>query len=191
MDLNVIKREAQKQMSAARWSHTLGVVEDAVRLALLWRVDPYKAEIAALLHDLVRDWTPERLLETAEANHLINHPVERMHPELLHGPVAAFLAAAQWEIEDREITDAIALHTLGAENMTTLAKIIYLADLIEPGRDYPGLNKLRGLAEKDLDQAMLAGFDQTLSYCLERGKMLHPQTINARNALLCGGDRLC
>ncbi|NPV90206.1 MAG: HD domain-containing protein [Firmicutes bacterium] len=190
MDLDRIRNEARKQMSPARWSHTLGVVEDAVRLARLWEADPYKAELAALLHDLVRDWTPESILSIAEAAGIVSDPVERMYPDLLHGPVAAFLAATQWGVNDREVIDAIALHTLGAEKMTTLAKIIYLADLVEPGRDYPGVERLRELVEKDLDRAMLAGFDQTLRYCLERGKMLHPRTINARNALLCGADRL-
>lgn len=184
MKLKEIRQLVEKQMTPARWRHTLGVVQAAVKLARMHQVDTEKAELAALLHDLGRDMPSSSLLEIAKAQGLVTHPVEARQPDLLHGPVAAFLAGSQWGIKDGEVTAAIAQHTLGAPRMSRLAKVIYLADMIEPGRDYPGVEELRRLAEHDLDQALLAGFDQTVRYCLERGYLLHPATIEARNALL-------
>lgn len=171
------------QLTPARWKHSLGVAETAVKLARRYQVDPDKAEAAALLHDLARDLPPSTLLKIAESEGLISHPLERRQPKLLHAPVAACLAR-RLGVDDSEVISAIAQHTLGAVGMSRLAKIIYLADLIEPGRDYPGVEQLRQLAEEDLDEAVLAGFDQTVRYCLKRRQPLHPQTVEARNALL-------
>ncbi|MDH7480225.1 MAG: bis(5'-nucleosyl)-tetraphosphatase (symmetrical) YqeK [Syntrophomonadaceae bacterium] len=177
----------KERLTPARWKHSQGVAAAAVKLARRHQVDPDKAELAALLHDLARDLPPSTLLEIAESEGLISHPLERRQPKLLHAPVAAVLAR-RWGVDDPEVISAIAQHTLGAVGMSKLAKIIYLADLIEPGRDFPGVEQLRQLADEDLDEAMLAGFDQTVQYCLKRRQLLHPQTVNARNALLSGGS---
>ena len=142
------------------------------------------ARLAGWLHDYARDLPAERLIELAERAHLITCTLERKVPDLLHGPVAATLIESIFAITDAEIKQAIAVHTLGTENMGLLDKILYVADLIEPGRNYPGVEQLCRLAEVNLDQALLTGFNQTLRYCLEKNYLLHPQTIQARNYLL-------
>jgi predicted HD superfamily hydrolase involved in NAD metabolism len=68
--------------------------------------------------------------------------------------------------------------------MSDLDKIIYLADMIEPGRDFPGIERLRCVAERDLDQAMVIGIESTLRYCMDTHKLIHPRTILVRNWLL-------
>lgn len=68
--------------------------------------------------------------------------------------------------------------------MSLLAKIIYLADLIEPGRNFSSLEPIRTLARQDLDKALLLALEQSISYLLKQGGLIHPATIEARNELL-------
>jgi len=174
----------EQHFSPARWRHSQGVALAARKMALRCGVEPSRAELAGWLHDYARDLEERVLLEIGEENGFVTHPVERWVPELLHGPVGAYLVQRDLGINDAEVLRAIAVHTLGAEEMSILDKIVYIADLIEEGRDYPGVEKLRALAEEDLDRALVACFDQTLRYCLERGFYLHPRTLEARNAAL-------
>lgn len=182
--LNEIQEELRQKLSARRMQHTLGVADTAGQLALRYGFSMEKARLAGLLHDYARGRSPKELLGIAEAAGLISDPADRLSPDLLHGPVAARLIPFEFGIEDPEVLQAVAVHTLGAENMSRLDKIIYLADLIEPARDYPGVEYLRALAETDLDRAVFYGFNQTLAYCLQRNLFIHPQTVRARNYLL-------
>ena len=184
MDISKIIDKMEKQLSPKRLLHSVGVAETAVNLARRYGARVEGAQLAGLLHDYARDLSRETLLELAEKAGLIGCPVDRLAPDLLHGPVAAWLVPQKLGIDDPEILQAIAVHTLGSENMSQLDKIIYLADLIEPGRDYSGVDYLRSLAEIDLDQGVLSGFNQTLRYCIKHNFLLHPQTIWARNYLL-------
>lgn len=174
----------EQRFSPARWQHSRGVALAAKKMARRWGIEPARAELAGWLHDYARDLDEGALLRIGEEEGFITHPVERWVPELLHGPVGAYLVRQELGIEDAEVLRAIAVHTLGAEEMSVLDKIVYIADLVEEGRNYPGVEKLRALAEVDLDRALLASFDQTLRYCLERGFYLHPRTLEARNAVL-------
>ena len=87
-------------------------------------------------------------------------------------------------IKDKEILQSVAYHTTGKENMSLLEKIIFLADYIEPGRRFPGVDDLRALAYEDLNRAVLQAMDNTILYVLRQGLLLHPQTMKARNSLL-------
>src|SRR5665648_339601 len=87
-------------------------------------------------------------------------------------------------LSDQEVLRAISSHTLGRIGMSPLEKIIFLADMIEPGREFPGIEKLRRMAEQDLDQAMVLGINATLAYCLKKGSPIHSRTVQVRNYLL-------
>lgn len=173
-----------QKLPPRRLRHSLGVAETAVGLAKQYGGRVETARMAGLLHDYARDLPSDTLLEVAEQAGLITCSVERLMPDLLHGPVAAWLIPRELGIKDSEVLRAIALHTLGAEEMALLDKIIYIADAIEPGRKYPGVEYLRQLVKVDLDQALLAGYNQTIKYCLDRNYLLHPRTILARNTLV-------
>jgi len=103
---------------------------------------------------------------------------------LIHGPVGAKIATDLFKITDRDILSAIEYHTYGKKNMTKLEKIIYLADLIEEGRDYPGVEELRALAERDLDRAVLKALDNSIIHVIAKGGLIHPNTIEARNYII-------
>ena len=107
-------------------------------------------------------------------------PVSLSQKELIHAPVGAKIAKHIFKIKDKDILTAIEYHTYGKKNMTKLEKIIYLADLIELGRDYPGVEELRALAEKDLDRAVLKALDNSIIHVIAKGGLIHPNTIEAR-----------
>lgn len=147
--------------------------------------NPDQAYLAGILHDYARDLSGSELLALARCHNLIEDEIEVLVPELLHARVGAW--SLRWELglDDEDLLTAVECHTLGAEEMNKLAKIIFLADMIEPGRrPYPALENLRRLCSADLDKAMLVGLESTISYCLERGRLLHPLTVRSRNAFL-------
>jgi predicted HD superfamily hydrolase involved in NAD metabolism len=185
MQVNEAMAIIKDRLSYKRYQHCVGVGETAVKMSQIFKVgDVHKIKVCGLLHDYARDMTAGELLEIAEKNNLISHPVERDVPDLLHGPVAAFLLKRDWDVNDQEILDAIKCHTLGAVNMSDFVKIVFLADMIEPGRKYPGVEELRAVAFQNLDRAVLLGTENTIKYCLERKLILHPLTIEVRNSYL-------
>lgn len=168
-------------VTPSRLEHSYAVALCAGELAVRYGEDRKKAELSGLLHDCARDLPPNELLRFAEENDLVKNEIERKFPVLLHGPVGAVLVQKELGIEDREILEAISSHTLGAPGMGLLAKIVYLADLIAEGRNFPGVAKIRRLAKEDLDLALLEGFASTVRYCLQEKRVIHPQTIAAWN----------
>lgn len=184
MDYEVIEKTLAQRLSAKRYKHSMGVSKTAVSLAERFGGDVNKARIAGILHDCAREVPRNILLQRAEAFGIVVGEVEQQEPVLLHAPVGAELARREYGIKDADICRAIVWHTVGGPEMTLLDIIIYLADFIEPGRSFPGVDKLRLLAEKDLDAALLAAYDQTLQYIVEKGGLIHPATVAGRNSLL-------
>ncbi|MGE5422505.1 MAG: bis(5'-nucleosyl)-tetraphosphatase (symmetrical) YqeK [Ignavibacteriales bacterium] len=178
--INIIKG----RLSLRRFEHSIQVADTARQMAHRFGADPAKAYFAGLVHDYGKGISGAELLRIAGENGFIEDDVERKSPDLLHAPVGAFLLLRDLGIKDDEVLDAVRYHTLGRIHMSVMDKIIYLADMIEPGRDFPGIERLRCIAERDLDQAMIVGIDSTLRHCVERGMLIHPRTIMARNWLL-------
>ena len=164
----------QSKLSAKRWQHTLGCQQTAIQLAEHYGLAVMKARQAALCHDYCRSETAQQLLQLAEELHYICLPMELQAPILLHGPLAALLLQRDWQVEDAEILEAVHYHTTGRLNLGTLAKVIFLADGIEPHRDYPGVKALRQLAQENLDAACLAFLQSNLVYLQQNGMAVHP-----------------
>ncbi|MEN6348548.1 MAG: bis(5'-nucleosyl)-tetraphosphatase (symmetrical) YqeK [Syntrophomonas sp.] len=178
--INVIK----SRLSRNRFEHSLRVAQVAGDLAEKYGQNKEKARLTGILHDYAKGMSSPELLSLAEENHLICDELDRQLPDLLHGPVGAVLVNKQLGIEDGEILKAISLHTMGSTHMSLMDKIIFLADMIEPGRDYPGMERLACLVFRDLDEGMLYGLESTIKYCLDQRRILHPQTIAVRNHFL-------
>lgn len=172
------------RLGPSRFQHSLQVASAAAELAAHCGENTEDAYIAGLLHDFARDLSGEELLAIAGVHGLIQDPIEAQIPDLLHGPVAAWLLREQGIIRDETILSAIANHTVGDPLMGTLDKIIYVADLIEPGRDYEGVEELREWAGRSLDHTMILSIEQTARYCMQRGRLIHPRSIILRNQLL-------
>lgn len=184
MNYDDIVKKLSLELSPKRFKHSLGVSQTAIEMAKVFGTDVNKARLAGILHDCARNMTSNNLLQIVEAFDIVVDDVDLCEPVLLHAPVGAQLAQTEYGIDDAEICRAIALHTVGGPNMTVLDKIIYLADFIEPGRNFPGVEKLRLLAKKNLDQAILAGFNHTIEYIIAGNGLIHPATVKARNSLL-------
>ncbi|GMB00661.1 bis(5'-nucleosyl)-tetraphosphatase (symmetrical) YqeK [Pelosinus sp. IPA-1] len=184
MDYEQMIAQLSKILTPKRLQHSIGVSETAEELAGIFGCDKGKARVAGLLHDVAREIPVDELLSRAEAFGIVMSDIERAEPILLHAFIAAKLAQSDFCINDAEIFQAICLHTIGGLHMSLLDKIIYVADAIEPGRQYEDLEELRAIARIDLDKALLMTLDQSIQYILKRGGLLHPATIEARNELL-------
>ncbi len=176
-----------RRLSPKRYNHSLGVAQTAAELAESSGTDRQKARIAGLVHDYARELPTEQLVALARKLG-VEDDISLACPELLHGPVGAHLIESELGIEDPEILLAVTSHTLGRRKMGKLEQIIYLADMIEPGRRYPGAERLRELAQSGLQSGILGALDHTLRFLLEAGKPIHIRTIEARNYLLMGGE---
>jgi len=183
MNREALMEATKSQMPERRWKHVLGVVDTAVELADRFGGDRDKAWLAALLHDYTKAWPIERMEKIIREHGLPPELLEH-DKELWHAHVGAWVVRTEHGIDDEEVLDAIRYHTSGREGMTKLDKIVCLADYMEPGRDFPGVNKIRELAQHNLEDALLAGFDSTIRLLLDRGKRIFPLTMLARNDLL-------
>lgn len=188
MTIEEMKKELSKRLGEKRYRHSLGVMETAVFLAHRFGVDEKKARLAGLLHDCGREYPNGELLSEATRRGIPIGPVERAMPLLLHACIGADRARELYGIEDEGILQAICRHTVGGENMTELDKIIWFADMIEPGRAYPEVEKLRRLSrESELDEMLLEGLTDSILFVAQQGRLLHPMTILARNEILLKG----
>lgn len=185
IEIDAIKENLKTVLSEKRYTHSLGVADEAASLAERWGEDKDAAYIAGLVHDCAKE------IENEKAKSLINDkyglkldPVTIHTHKLLHGPLGACIAQSEFKIYDPEILDAIKYHTTAKANMGLLTKILYIADYVEPNRDFEGVDELRRLAYENIDEAILTGLDFTLGELLEGGRMLHPDTVHARNWLL-------
>jgi predicted HD superfamily hydrolase involved in NAD metabolism len=162
-----------------RYRHTLGVARVAERLAAAHGADVRRARIAGLLHDLARLYPPTRLLEECRARGMPIDAFERANPIVLHARLSAELAREMFGIDDDATLSAIRKHTVAAATMSTLDIVLYLADALEPGRDFPERVAFLDLAFRDLDAAMRTVLHASAAYLLARDLNVAPQTLAA------------
>lgn len=167
-----------------RLSHTLGVLETACQLTDLYGGDLLAVCRGALYHDLFKGIQKSELLNLGKTLGYEVGGIADELPEIAHGPIAALWLEQEGILTDPLALNAIRYHTVGRAGMTVEEKIVYLADAIEPGRDYPGMDLLRLTAEISLDQALLLSVTQTISFVLEAGRPIHPLSVEMRNSLM-------
>ena len=178
MTENSLWEKAKQYLKDSRVPHVLGCESEAVKLAERWGEDTDKASTAALLHDITKKCSYEDNLELIKKYGLELDENEMANPKLLHAKTGAALAADVFNIGP-EIAEAIKWHTTGKPNMTLLEKIIYLADYIEPTRDFDGVEELRKLAYQDINKCMALGLKMSLEEVSSRGTKPHKNTREA------------
>lgn len=176
-------KSVSEQMPAMRWKHTQGVMGTAVKLAERYGADPVKAERAAILHDVAKYW-PVKQMEAVIRDNDLSKELLFYDKSLWHAEVGAFVAKRDYGVDDPEILDAIRYHTSGRIGMTLMDKVVCLADYIEPGRDFPGVNNIRELAQHSLEEGLIAGLDSTITLLVSRRQIIYPLTVFARNDLI-------
>ncbi len=175
--LKKLRRAMEKIQDGKRFEHTLGVEYTAAALAMRYDCDVRKAQIAGLLHDCAKCLTDEKRLSICRKHKIPITTVEKKNPFLLHAKVGAYLARNKYGIKNQDILNAICNHTTGRQNMSTLEKIVFIADYIEPGRTHaPNLAEIRKLAFVDLDKAFLRILEDTLDYLNDTGGDIDPMT---------------
>ena len=180
-----LKKWLESNLSAERYSHSLGTAECAKKLAEKFGLNPEKAYVAGLLHDAAKCFSNEKLLEIIHA-HLNVEESELQNYKTLHAPVSAYIAEKEFGVEDSEILSAIRWHTLGKIDMTNFEKIIFLADKIEPktrNKDY--LESVRASLDEEngLNKAMLICYKETIKSLVKRDLKICPVTIDIYNNL--------
>ena len=179
-----IEEYLKKNLKATRYKHSLGVRDSAVLLAKKYKVDQEKARLAGLIHDCAKNLKDEEILSLVKEQDLEICEVCFKSPQIMHGLAGAIVAKNVFNVIDEEVLNAITYHTTGRKDMTALEKIIFLADFIEPGRDFFGVEDLRVLAYKDLERAMVSAFDNTINFVIIKGELLHLDTVIARNDII-------
>lgn len=177
-ELSWLRERAYTMLDERRIAHVAGCESEAIELARRWGEDPETAAEAGILHDITKRLSHEEQLNLCEKYDIICDSAERVTPKLLHAKTGAAVAKELFGVRD-PVYEAIRWHTTGKADMTLLEKIIYLADYIEPTRDFPGVDALRELAYEDLDRAMLLGLQMTIEEVRSHGEEPYIDTITA------------
>lgn len=173
-------KAVESQMSPRRFQHVLGVEQAAVDLAERYDVSIEAASIAALTHDYAKERSDKEMQELI-FNEKLDLEWLDYGSNIWHGPLGAILVERELTISNPDILNAIKHHTVGAEQMTVLEQVIYVADYIEPGRKFPGVEHARVLAEENLQAAVRYETKQTLQYLIEQNNKIYPKTIATYN----------
>lgn len=174
-EIELIKAKLHYTLTPNRYRHTIGVAKECVQLAKRYGADSDKAYMAGLLHDCAKCMTDEEKLNLCDKYGMVLDDILKKQPDLTHSFLGAEVAKREYGITDEEILNAIAYHTTGRENMTLLEKIVFIADYIEPNREYfDGLDEVRELAYKDIDKAVLTSLENTINYNILKNRIIHP-----------------
>jgi len=183
MNKDELLNAIRTRMPEKRYVHTLGVMETAIRLAKVYDVSETDAELAAILHDVVkfadRDWMKQVIVDQQMDPTLL-----KFHHELWHAPVGAFVAQREFGVTNQDVLNAICYHTTGRAHMGKLEKIIYCADMIEPNRQFPGVEELREQDEQGLEALTKLCVKRSIQFLMQKNQPVYPDSIHCYNDLV-------
>ncbi|WP_026572384.1 bis(5'-nucleosyl)-tetraphosphatase (symmetrical) YqeK [Bacillus sp. UNC438CL73TsuS30] len=183
MEPNEALKVVKEQLTDHRYQHTLGVMETAIILAKQVGADEKKAELAAIFHDYAKFRSKEEMREIILTQGFPQDLLE-YNAELWHAPAGAYLVEKEAGITDTDVLTAIRYHTSGRPGMSLLEKVIYLADYIEPGRHFPGVEEVRAMAKENLDKALIKSIQNTIIFLLKKNQPIYPETFQTYNDLV-------
>ena len=175
-NIDLIKADLKEKLPKKRYEHTLGVAYTAASLAMCYGEDILKAELAGILHDVAKAKKSSELKDDMKG--YIDPYTDGDYvaliadkaPQILHAVYAPYLAKKDYKIEDKDILSAIRWHTTGTKDMTMLAKIVFVADYIEPNRKkLPDLDRIRTLSFHDISEAVKVIAKSTIEYLGSQG----------------------
>lgn len=183
-NIEELTKVVRDRLSDYRFYHSLCVAESAKELARRYGADENKAAAAGILHDVCKETEPDEQLEIIKKAGYEITELERSQIKFYHQLSGSAYAKTVLGIDDEEILDAIRYHTTGKANMTLMQEIIYLADFISADRDYKDIENIRAEAEKGKEYGMLYATKYTIKSVVKKGRVLHPDTVDAYNWLL-------
>ena len=187
--LDRINEDLKKELSEKRYNHSVGVMNKAMELAKIYRINVNKAKLVGLAHDIGKDLSKEEKIKYMEENGLEIDEIERKNVGLLHAKIGADICKKRYGFT-QDMQDAIKFHTTGNENMNDFAKLIFVADKIEDGRNYTNerkmkiLEEMRKLAKEDLNRAVLYELDESIEFTLQKKELIHLDSIRTRNKII-------
>lgn len=173
----------QDRVKAKRLTHILGVRDFVTKLADIHGVGAAPLRIAALLHDSARDMPRDRMVPIAKEFGIPIRPEDMVAPILLHGPIAEEIGKREWGITDPVVGTAVRYHTSGHPDMSYMDMLFYLADGLEPNRDFPGIDQLRNIAKKDVLRGTRLLLENSIIYIRAAGKRVDPDSLALRARL--------
>ncbi|UFT97842.1 bis(5'-nucleosyl)-tetraphosphatase (symmetrical) YqeK [Radiobacillus kanasensis] len=171
------------QLRTTRFEHTVRVTDTALELAKRFGGNLEKAELASIFHDYAK-YRNIHEMKRWIITEALPKDLLQYHHELWHGPVGALLVEREVGISDSEVLSAIRWHTAGKANMSQLDKIVFLADYMEPGRDFPGVDEVREVAHNNLEKACWLATKNTIMHLMKKGQSIYPDTFHCYNSLL-------
>lgn len=181
-DIEKFKDILVQDIGKKRYKHSLRVAELAQELADIHGADKDKAYIAGLIHDCAK-YNEEAYINKLKID-ISSYKISSNKDPVLHSFLGAEVAKKVYNISDKDILSAIKYHTTGKKAMTNLEKIIFIADAIEPDRDFEGIDEIRQASKKDLDLAMLMLLDSNIIFLIGKKALINPLSFEARNYLI-------
>ena len=178
LPMEELERIVISLLNPNRVAHVLGCRDTAVELAKHWGADVTDAARAGILHDITKAIDGPLQLTLCEAYGKILSDFSRRYPKTLHALTGSLVAERIFG-ENKAVVDAIECHTTGKADMNLLEKIIYVADYMEPNRNFPGVEELRRLAFTDMDAALKLGLEMTLEHLKRQGSEVSPESREA------------
>lgn len=170
---DAVEAELAKNVKGEKFEHSLGVEETALKLAHRYGADMDRSGFAGLLHDYTKQMDNVALAK--------KYGIPYLTEKTLHGHTAAALLREKGYVTDDQTLGAIKWHTTGKAGMTMLEKIVYIADYMEPNRDFDGVEKLRELAFQNIDKAVLMGLRMSLEHILQSKGLIDIDSVEAYN----------
>lgn len=186
-DIKAIKEHLKRDLNEKRYHHSIGTEEKAIELAKKFGADPEKAAIAGLLHDCAKRIPKDKLLKFIDDNKIIISEDTQKSPSVIHAYVSEWIAKNEYGIKDPEVLSAIRHHTIGSVDMSTLDKVVFIADKIETiTRKEKQFDDIRSILHhsNNLDSTLEFIIGETIKYLVNKKSIIHPDTILSWNSLL-------
>lgn len=183
-ELEKVLEFLKENLDDFRYGHSIRVMETAVELARIHGVDEEKAQMAGILHDSGKWKSREKTLQKVQDWGIILSEEERAEYNLVHGALSTYIAKNIFDIEDEDVLNAIKNHITGRPAMSDLEKIVYIADMIEPARNYEFIDDFRAMAKVDLDRTMYEILNENLAHLIRNDRYIAGTSLEARNYYL-------
>ena len=171
-NIEEIKKDVRSNLSDYRYNHSIRVMEEAKRLAEHYKADIEKCMLCGLTHDMCKEFTLEENEDFIKKYNLPKELLNAENKNMIHGVIASILVKEKYNFTE-DMVLAIRYHTTGYPNMDILAKIVYLADKIEKGKDYPGIEEERLIAYQNIDKAIILCLNNQIKHLKEKNKVIN------------------
>jgi predicted HD superfamily hydrolase involved in NAD metabolism len=173
----------KRHLSRERLAHSRRVADLAGELCVTYGLERQKGELAGAAHDWARELPPERVRELALRDGGGESDLEARYPVLLHGRAAAVGLQEELGIEDPDILEAVACHVTGCPGMGLLAKIVFVADFLEPGRGFINKSDREEILALDIDRMMVRVLEEIFGYLRSQKRPIAPQALELAEEL--------